>query len=102
MAARNSSPPSPSRKGALKILPTPVSEAATFAVLPPTLSAQFAGGQLQIAWPDTGNDYVLESTDSLTPPVNWTPAPEAHTPTNGQIVVLLAPTNHQEFYRLRP
>lgn len=81
---------------------TAVSEAATIAVLPPTLSAQFAGGQLQIAWPDTGNDYVLESTDSLTPPVNWTPAPEAHTPTNGQIVVLLAPTNHQEFYRLRP
>ena len=57
---------------------------------------------LTLSWPAAADQYVLESTASLTPPVAWTPvtSPAAQL-VNGQFSVTLGTTNGPRYFRLR-
>ena len=60
-----------------------VSSAAAIRITAPSLSASYSAGQIVISWSTAAGSYTLEMTDSLMPPVTWSPAPE--TPVvNGQ------------------
>ncbi len=71
-------------------------------VHPSNLDVNSAGGKITISWPDSGVDYVLETTDGLTPPVTWSPATQQPVHAGGLVTVDIASTNRQQYYRLRP
>ncbi len=65
----------------------------------PKLGARFlAGSQIEISWEPGAANPTLESTESLTAPVQWTPVPGV---TNHSIVISVDPTVPHRFYRLR-
>jgi hypothetical protein len=59
------------------------------------------GNQIVIAWPTSLLDYLLEATDQLAAPSNWSPVPE--TPVvNGQLTTVTTTAQAEnKFYRLR-
>ncbi len=73
--------------------PTPV---PSLAIAP---DARF-GNQLTLTWPGFPEEFVLESTDSLSN-TNWSLAPELQFGTTNGVVVPLAPGEAQRFFRLR-
>jgi len=60
------------------------------------------GGSIQISWPQSANNFVLESTTQLSPGAEWTPV-NASTSVIGGNNVIQVPlhTNGTVFYRLR-
>jgi hypothetical protein len=80
---------------------TTVSSAAAIQVTSPTLSASYSGGQIVISWSTAAGSYTLEMTDSLTPPVTWTPAPETPVVNGQQTTVTITAGAGNKFYRLR-
>jgi hypothetical protein len=78
-----------------------VSTAAHITVIPPNLQAASSGGQIVISWPTASGSYTLEMTDSLSPPVSWSPAPESQVPNGQQTTVTITSGSGNKFYRLR-
>lgn len=58
-------------------------------------------GRLALHWTDRPPGLVLESTGSLTPPVAWTPFPEAPSVNGDLRTVTTGATGETRFYRLR-
>ena len=68
---------------------------------PPTLAIRQVGNQIEISWPATASDMVLEATGNLQNPESWAPV-EAQVQTSGGVsFVLLTPLTGEEFYRLK-
>jgi hypothetical protein len=72
----------------------PVSSVPTLAVGPA------ANHQVSLAWTNTATGFVLEQTDSLSPPVQWTAVTNSPVLTNGQFIVTLSATVTKRFYLL--
>jgi hypothetical protein len=80
---------------------TTVSTAATIRVTAPNVSASYSAGQIVISWATAAGSYTLEVTDSLTPPVSWSPAPETPVVNGQQMTVTITAGAGNKFYRLR-
>ena len=80
---------------------TTVSSAAAIRVTAPTVSASYNAGQIVIAWATATGSYTLEVTDSLTPPVTWSPATETPLVNGQQTTVTINASTGHKFYRLR-
>lgn len=80
---------------------TTVSAAAAVTVTPPDVSASYEVGQLTISWATAAGSYTVEVTDSLSPPVNWTVAPETPVVNGRQTTVTISVGAGNKFYRLR-
>ncbi len=69
----------------------------------PSITISMSGGSPSFCWPTNNSNAVLESTDSLTPPINWQPATNTISMDGANNCVNLAPepTVAGRFYRLR-
>lgn len=76
------------------------SAAVQFTVLPPPIKLISANNSLVVSWPDSTSTNQLEYTDSLTPPVSWSPATGTQVTSGGQVTVTIVPSVQQRFYRL--
>jgi hypothetical protein len=56
--------------------------------------------QLEIVWPPTSDQFLLEETDDLRS-TSWTPVLLSQTVTNGETKVTLEVPTGNHFYRLR-
>jgi titin len=72
----------------------PVSSVPTLKVSPA------ANHQVSLAWTNTATGFVLEQTDSLSPPIQWTTVTNNPVLTNGQFVITLSATVTRRFYLL--
>ena len=72
----------------------------TVQVTPTVVLTSRANNQLNLAWPDSAVTYVLQVTDSLVPPITWTPANVTTVKSNGQVTATITPTTAPKFYRL--
>ena len=66
----------------------------------PMLSVQTVGGLVQLSWPATAPDYVLQSTTDLAAPQTWTTVSQPPGLANGQYQVTLVITNATTLFRL--
>jgi hypothetical protein len=80
---------------------TTSSSAAAIRVTAPGLSANYSSGQIIISWATAAGSYTLEMTDSLSPPVSWSPAPETPVVNGQQTTVTINAGTGNKFYRLR-
>jgi len=78
-----------------------VSGSVGIVVTPPALSVSYLGGQMIVSWAGPV-DYLLETTDSLAPPVVWATAKEPHVTGPQQTTVTVSAGSGARFYRLRP
>ena len=78
------------------------SEIVTVTILPPpAVVATRSGNTLLIAWPATADQFTLQSSLSLSPPIQWTPVTNDVTIINGQFVLTLDTTAaSSQFFRL--
>jgi hypothetical protein len=67
----------------------------------PSVTASYSGGQIMISWATAAGSYTLETTDSLTPPISWTPAPETPVVNGPQTTVTISAGPGNKYYRLR-
>ncbi len=81
---------------------TTTSSAVNIRVTAPALHAAYLPGKLTISWAASSVVYVLEYTDSLAPPVSWTPATETQATVNGVTSVSILVGAGTRFFRLRP
>jgi hypothetical protein len=66
----------------------------------PVVNLSVAGKTQVLSWPISAGDFILQSTDNLTPPANWTNVP-ALLQTNGDnIEVTLPSSGSQGYFRL--
>ena len=66
----------------------------------PVVNMSVAGNTPVLSWPVSAADFVLQSADSLTPPIKWTNVP-ATLQTNGNTIEATLPTGGQHgFFRL--
>jgi hypothetical protein len=80
---------------------TTVSSTKSIRVTAPTVSASYNSGQIIISWATAAGSYTLEVTDSLLPPVSWSPAPEPPVVNGPQTIVTITAGAGNKFYRLR-
>jgi hypothetical protein len=76
-----------------------------FEVLPPpTLEIQRAAGSVTLSWPDTFQDWILESSPLFVSESSWQTVrqvPQAPLQGGGKWTVTVDETGGQQFYRLR-
>ena len=80
---------------------TKVSAPAAIRVNAPTLNVSYSSNQIVISWATAAGTYSFQVTDSLTPPVTWTLAPETPVINGALTTVTIAPGSGNKFYRLR-
>jgi YD repeat-containing protein len=76
---------------------------ATLAViynLSPPMQAAVSGSDVVVSWPVSASGFVLQSADTLSPPVLWSNAVTHVTTNSGILTVTLPATNEQKFFRL--
>jgi hypothetical protein len=78
-----------------------ISLPAAITVTAPSVSATYSSGQVVISWATAAGSYTLEVTDSLSPPVSWSVAPETPVVNGQQTTVTIAVGAGNKFYRLR-
>jgi YD repeat-containing protein len=66
----------------------------------PTLRATRLGTNAVLSWILPIGNFVVQSADSLSPPIRWTNAPAVVTTNFGICTVTLPGTNQQKFFRL--
>jgi hypothetical protein len=66
----------------------------------PMLTVVIIDGTIQITWPPTAPDYVLQSTTDLTPPQTWTNVAQAPILSGGMYLVTLPTTGSTTLFRL--
>jgi sortase (surface protein transpeptidase) len=67
---------------------------------PPTLAIQQIGNQIQLTWPSSVTNYILESTTSLLP-MNWNAITNAPVAADILQTVNLNLSTTNRFFRLR-
>jgi uncharacterized repeat protein (TIGR01451 family) len=79
-----------------------VSVAATAVAMPALRFAPTASGAgFELSWPANGVRLVIESAESLAPPILWRPLEISPTRVGDRFVVTIAPTPGVRFFRLR-
>ena len=76
---------------------------ATLAVIynvSPPMQAVVSGGDLVLSWPAAASRFVLQSADTLSPPVLWSNVVTLLRTNSGMLTVTLSTTNDQRFFRL--
>jgi YD repeat-containing protein len=76
---------------------------ATLAVIynvSPPMQAVVSGGDLVLSWPAAVSRFVLQSADTLSPPVLWSNVVTLLRTNSGMLTVTLSTTNDQRFFRL--
>jgi uncharacterized repeat protein (TIGR01451 family) len=68
---------------------------------PPQLAAALTGNQLTFSWPATLRSFVLESTGSLNPGVNWMAVTNQGTVAGDRVVVAVDVDVGQRYFRLK-
>lgn len=69
---------------------------------PPRLSIASAGQEsLRLSWPDWAHGFVLEKRNTLLQNAAWTQVPSLVSILEGQLNVIVFPTNGSTYYRLR-
>lgn len=68
---------------------------------PSVVNAAASGNSLAISWPKNFADAVLEQADSLTPPIQWTPATNVVGIAGGNVNVSISATGTNKYFRLR-
>jgi hypothetical protein len=66
----------------------------------PILNVTVLGNIIELTWPATAPEFVLQSTLALTPPQVWNNVPQTPVLTNGEYLVTLSTTNASELFRL--
>ncbi|MBI4560079.1 MAG: hypothetical protein HY706_21000 [Candidatus Hydrogenedentes bacterium] len=78
-----------------------VTSTASVQVLPPPLTIRRAGAnELEIAWPATSGEFVLEFSEDLTAN-SWNPVTQLPLRANGQSKLALTAPTGKRFYRLK-
>jgi hypothetical protein len=78
-----------------------MTSAASFQMLPPPLIIRLtAANALEITWPATSSEFVLEEAENLSTGV-WTPLTELPVRANGQSKLTLTAPTGNHFYRLK-
>jgi hypothetical protein len=72
-----------------------------FSFTAPALRVAYAGNQIVISWVTPPVKYVLEVTDSLSPPAVWSQALETQVVMGQQTTVTISVSPGNRFYRLR-
>ncbi|HVR35236.1 MAG TPA: hypothetical protein VMS21_05230, partial [Methylomirabilota bacterium] len=67
----------------------------------PALSAALDGGDLVLSWPITADIFLLETTESLSPPVTWNDAGITPSEEEDEFVVRYQITDAMQLFRLR-
>jgi len=67
----------------------------------PVLNFSSLGSTLQLSWPISAPDYVLQATPSLGPTAAWLGVSQAPVLSNGAYLVILGTTNGTGFFRLQ-
>lgn len=71
-----------------------------YTLAPPRLTATPDADGLRVAWGLSATGFVLQSTESLFPPIAWEAVKPPPVVTNGEQRVLIGPTNERAFFRL--
>ena len=66
----------------------------------PMLTVQTVGNLVELSWPSTAPDYVLQSTTDLATPQTWTTVTQSPALVDGQYQVALVVTNATTLFRL--
>jgi len=72
----------------------------TTVVSQPSLSVLRQGNELLLSWPSAASGFVIEATDTLSPP-NWSAVTNSQTQNGGQVTITINPNGSSKFYRLR-
>lgn len=80
---------------------TSVSTPVHIVVNTPTLQVISEASQIVVSWATAAGSYTLETTDSLQPPILWSPASELPVDNGSQTTVSIVPGAGSRFYRLR-
>ncbi len=68
---------------------------------PMAAALQAAGATVELSWPTTSAQAVLEETSALNPPAAWTASTNTVILAAGRWTTAFAPAGHTRFYRLR-
>jgi len=66
----------------------------------PVVNLSVAGKAQVLSWPISAGDFILQSTDNLTPPINWTNVPASLQINGDNIEVTLPSGGEQGYFRL--
>lgn len=66
----------------------------------PSIQSSFSSGNLNLSWPASAGDFVLQTATNLTPPVAWSNVVATVTTNGGTLNISLPTTNAQRFFRL--
>jgi uncharacterized repeat protein (TIGR01451 family) len=66
-----------------------------------TLAITVSGNALELSWPSAAPGFVVETTPSLAPPVQWSGLADTPVVSNGKNTVTLARSSRTSFFRLR-
>lgn len=67
----------------------------------PSIQSSFSSGNLNLSWPASAGDFVLQTATNLTPPVTWSNVVATITTNGGTLNINLPTTNGQQFFRLK-
>jgi 3-phytase/alkaline phosphatase D len=82
--------------------PEIVSQFSVTPILEPiVLNIELLENDLIVSWPAAAKGFVLEQTDSLTSPAQWTSVTAVPSTLGDRIIVRLSESNQSTFYRLR-
>ena len=77
-----------------------VGPCATIPTFPVLQIKRAANNQVALSWPTTASGFVLQQTDNLIAPVEWTTVTNTPSVVNGQFVVTLPSSSVDFYYRL--
>jgi hypothetical protein len=67
----------------------------------PNIEFNISSSSLNLSWPASAADFVLQYAESLSPPILWSNAAVTFTTNSATISVKLPATNTQQFFRLQ-
>ena len=67
----------------------------------PGLQVSLIAGAIEMSWPASAEGFSLNATESLIPPVTWSPISAAVATTNGLNIVRIPLSSKNQFFRLR-
>jgi hypothetical protein len=73
----------------------------TVVIAAPTLGVGILPTGLVFTWPGDSQGFVLESTDSLTPPIQWSPVAASPIPVGESFQLTIGFDGGTRFFRLR-
>jgi hypothetical protein len=80
---------------------TPTLSGLQLVRVPPRLTINRVGADIEIVWESDAGEYTLESSDSLGATANWTPVPGVNSPLIDYGSLTVAAAGPPKFYRLR-